>query len=454
MAEQDAEPKRDPERRWRIVEWAALGAWLALAGGFAFLTRPGEGPDEPQHLAYVQSLAINHELPEFTPVVRVSASGHIGTPQAQHPPTYYLLIAPIYVACAGDEVLFFRVARLLSVLLGIGTLLLVRLTARAAFPDEPAVGAFAMVFVASFGTNAYIAGTINNDPLAALFVAAGLYLTVRALQAEQPLRPMIVLGAVTGVALAVKLTSALLLGAVVVAAIVIGGRAARGRWLRTVTLLSAGLAAAAIVAAPWYVRNALVLGEAFPRSDYRPLFMSPLAIILDTGAMALLLLAAVDELLMGLWQPHWYFRGGASWFAHRAMTTYDLNLETEPWLSRLPSLLIVLTGCVGLVMRWRSGLSGVQRALVAACVTALGVAVLGVWQQATLQDWHVLEFAGRYTPTMVPVLGLLLGVGYHTLIPRRFRFPGAFVILAALLAWDAHTAWLMHLWRVTRARMF
>jgi len=454
MAEHEGATGPDVERRWRIVEWAALAAWLALAGAFVFLTRPGEGPDEPQHLAYVQSLAINHELPEFTPAVRVSASGHIGTPQAQHPPTYYLLIAPIYLAAGGDTVMFFRLARLVSVLLGIGTLLLVRLTARAAFPEQPAVSALAMVFVATFGTNAYIAGTINNDPLAAMFVAAGLYLAVRALQAEQPLRPMILLGAVTGAALAVKLTSALLLGAVVVAAIAIGGRAGEGRWLRTATLLGAGLAAAAVIAAPWYVRNALVLGEPFPRSDYRPLFMSPLAIILDTGAMALLLLATVDELLMGLWQPHWYFRRGASWFAHHAMATYDLNLGTEPWLSRLPSLLIVLAGCVGLVMRWRSGLSRVQRALAAACLTALGMGVLGVWQQATLQDWHVLEFAGRYTPTMVPALGLLLGLGYHALTPRRFRLPGVFVVMAGLLAWDAYTAWLMQVWRVTHERMF
>ena len=454
MAEElaPAEPVR--ERRWRSVEWAALAAWVALAGAFVFLTRPGEGPDEPQHLAYVQSLAINHELPEFTPAVRVSASGQIGTPQAQHPPTYYLLIAPIYAAAGGDEVLCYRLARLVSVLLGVGTLLLVRLTARAAFPDEPAVSAFAMVFVATFGTNAYIGGTINNDPLATVFVAGGVYLTVRALQAERPLRPMIVLGVATGAALAVKLTAALLLGPIVVAAIVLGRREADRGWWRAAVLLGAGLAAAAIIAAPWYVRNALVLGEAFPRSDYRPLFMSPLAIVVDTGAMALLLLATVDELLVGLWEPHWYFRGGASWFTDRAMTTYGLALGAEPWLGRLPSVLIALAGCIGVVVRWRSGLSGMQRALVGACVAALGIGVLGVWQQATLQDWHVLDFAGRYTPAMVPALGLLLGLGYHALIPRRFRFRGVLVILVGLLAWDAHTAWLMEVLRVTREHVF
>ncbi len=453
MAEHEAGTGRDGARRWRFVEAAALVAWLALAGTFVFLIRPGEGPDERQHLAYVRSLAVNHELPDFTPTIRTSASGRIGTPQAQHPPTYYLLIAPIYAAVGGDEALFYRAARLVSVLLGIGTLLLVRLTARAAFPSEPAVSALAMIFVATFGTNAYIGGTINNDPLAELFVAGGLYLTVRALQADRPLRPMIALGIAFGAALAVKLTAALLVGPVLVAAVVTGHRETEGRWLRTAALLGAGLAAAAVVAAPWYVRNAVVLGEPFPRSDYRPLFVSPVALLLDAPAMVWLLLGTVDELLTGLWEPHWYFRGGASWFVNQAIAKYGLALAVEPWLSRLPAALIVLSGCIGVVARWRSGLSGVQRALVAACAAALAVGVLGVWQQVTLQDWHVLEFAGRYTPALVPALGLLLGLGFHVLIPRRFRSVGVLAVLAALLAWDARTAWLVHLWRITRERM-
>ena len=75
---------------------AAGIAWYAmLAVGYCVLIPPGGGPDEYEHVEYVRSLAERWQLPALPGSALAAQPGRIQTSEAQHPPLYYLLMAPV-----------------------------------------------------------------------------------------------------------------------------------------------------------------------------------------------------------------------------------------------------------------------------------------------------------------------------------------------------------------------
>ena len=60
-----------------------LALHVALVLGYSLATPVGEGPDEPEHLAFVQHLRATGRLP-----IAPARSGE-GLMQAKHPPLYY-----------------------------------------------------------------------------------------------------------------------------------------------------------------------------------------------------------------------------------------------------------------------------------------------------------------------------------------------------------------------------
>ena len=175
--------RRHPDR------WA-LGAVIAVFVGFAVaytrITPIGASPDELSHLHYMTGISDHLRLPPA------------GEPERQQPPLYYLLGA-LVAKLTGDDA---RLVRLLSVALGVLTILTVYAVARRLFPQRPALAVGAAALVALLPEAQYLAGAINDDNLAwlagALLVLAG----VVAMQNDR-LTPRLALGSGLAVALGV-----------------------------------------------------------------------------------------------------------------------------------------------------------------------------------------------------------------------------------------------------------
>ncbi len=172
------------------TEYALLGAlllaYLALGALFAVRTPPWQAPDEPAHVNYVRQL-VEGQWPVIAPgdwdqpylSQIVGAEFAPGLPvdgityEDWQPPLYYLLQAPVYALTGGS----LTAMRLLSVALGAGVVALAYIVGRAVFGRvAPALAVAA--FVAFLPQHLAILGSVNNDALSELIIAAILALLV------------------------------------------------------------------------------------------------------------------------------------------------------------------------------------------------------------------------------------------------------------------------------------
>jgi 4-amino-4-deoxy-L-arabinose transferase-like glycosyltransferase len=229
------------------VDRILLGTVIAVFAGFAVaytrITPVGASPDELSHLHYINGIADHLRLPPA------------GEPERQQPPLYYLLGA-IVAKFSGDDP---RLIRLVSVVLGVLTILTVYAVARRLFPLRPALAVGAAALVALLPEAQYLAGAINDDNLAwlagALLVLAGVVVVQ-----SEVVTPRLALGAGLAVALAVLAKETVWILALLLLVLVV---VRCGRQLRA--LHAAALLVPTIVLAGWwFVRNAVEFGSPLP----------------------------------------------------------------------------------------------------------------------------------------------------------------------------------------------
>ena len=233
-----------PERH---LDRALLGALVAVFAGFAVaytrITPLGASPDELSHLHYITGIADHARLPPA------------GEPERQQPPLYYLLGA-VVAKVTGDDA---RLIRLLSVVLGVLTILTVFLVARRLFPMRPYLAIGAAALVALLPEAQYLAGAINDDNLAwlagALLVLAGVVV-----MQSLVLTTRLALGAGLAVALAVLAKETVWALAVLLLVIV-----AVRFWRRLrVVQVAAVVLPTVVLDGWWFVRNAVAFGSPLP----------------------------------------------------------------------------------------------------------------------------------------------------------------------------------------------
>jgi 4-amino-4-deoxy-L-arabinose transferase-like glycosyltransferase len=233
------------ERR-HLDRWL-LGGVVAVFAGFAVaytrITPIGASPDELSHLHYINGIADHLRLPPA------------GEPERQQPPLYYLLGA-IVAKLTGDDA---RLIRLVSVVLGVLTLLSVYAVARRLFPLRPALAAGAAALVALLPEAQYLAGAINDDNLAwlagALLVLAGVVV----LQSDL-LSPRLALACGLAIALAVLAKETVWIPALLLLAVVVVRFARQLHPLHVVALVVPTI----VLAGWWFVRNAVAFGSPLP----------------------------------------------------------------------------------------------------------------------------------------------------------------------------------------------
>ena len=444
------------------TEYALLGglllAYLALGALFAVRTPPWQAPDEPAHVNYVRQL-VEGQWPVIAPgdwdqaylSQIVGAEFAPGLPvdgityEDWQPPLYYLLQAPIYALTGGS----LTAMRLLSVALGAGVVALAYVVGRAVFGRVASALAVA-AFVAFLPQHLAILGSVNNDALSELIIAAILALLVT----PWPETPAA------------------------------GGRAERRRLLALGLLLGAGFLTKgqAYLMAP--VVGVFLLVRYWPRPERSPRpvrsMASPLlwvfapALLMGAvvwgrnaavyGGLDVLARAAHDEVVVGQprtaeWLAQYGLAGTLGRFARTTFVSFwgQFGWMAAPLPGWMVAGLLALTGvaALGLILAW----VGVGRTAASprppnANPLRQQAWVLGLTFLLTL-GLHVaynltfVQHQGRYLyPALIPIaVGFVAGLGYW-LRPLVRRWGWAEWLLPVGMAGLLAGISLFALWRI------
>jgi 4-amino-4-deoxy-L-arabinose transferase-like glycosyltransferase len=178
--------------------------YLVIGVQYAALTPRWQVPDEPAHYNYIKYLVENGSLPtldpgeyqqgylaqltsqKFPPNLSVNSLQY----ESWQPPLYYLLEVPIYLATGGALLPL----RLFSLLLGAGVIVFTYLAVNEAL-GSPLLAVTAAGFVAFIPQHVAMMAGIDNDSLAELLIAVGLWWTLRTYRVGLTTRNLLILAA-------------------------------------------------------------------------------------------------------------------------------------------------------------------------------------------------------------------------------------------------------------------
>lgn len=424
----------------RPPAWALLGIvgiiaiCVSLATAQSLATRLQWGPDEPAHIIYVRSLAMDLRFPALTHGEEDNAyvPGAARTHEAHQPPLYYAIAALAWRACAHlpDQVVTYRdkqsgalrsfivpgpvrPARMLSVLFGALTLLFVWAMARTAFPDRPPVWLAATALIGFTPMFTYLSGVINNDALLAPVFALIGWHWARLLRFGASTKGAVVAGVLLGIALNVKETA---LGFVAVALIVLAlAPGAQSRMQRAKHMAIALLVAVA-VGGWWLVRKWVIYGTPFIYPFMYPLLGLPPQ---ERTALAAAL-------------PRQVFL-----FSFMPLDVVQAHANVAV-LSRFFGALAVLSGgglLLWVIRRRAAGTPRFESAAIAVWLLAGAVVLAGLVRNILTVDWRMGTSGGRYLVSVMPLLAPVAARGLSALFgDGRWAKVALAVILLALLA--------------------
>ncbi|MCC7208216.1 MAG: glycosyltransferase family 39 protein [Anaerolineae bacterium] len=444
-------------------------AYLAVGALYAVRTPAWQVPDEPAHYNAVAQVARDGCCPVIAPgdwdnayleAIKAarfspeSLGGRLDSVQYEdhQPPLYYLLASLVFRATDGDLIAL----RLFSVLLGAGVVTLAWAVARAVFPARPWIAVGAAAFVAFLPQHLAMMAGVNNDPLAEV-VAGGILLacvTTITRQSSPPgplsteyrregeprgVAPAVsprqagggpgvrglLLGVLLGIGFLTKLTVYPLAGAAL-ATVLLRARRDRASVGRTLRRLVIVFGVAALIAAPFWLRNL----SAYGGTDF-------------------LAQAAHDRVVVGQPQTGDYVarRGLGGWLADAAQITFQSFWGQFGWMGvpmsatiytvLLALTLVVLLGAALAFVRgvrtWTADQHHVFWLLFTASALVFGAHVY--------YNLRFVQFQGRYLyPALIPIaLAVSLGVTTWADVlaariggPNRARIAPALASLFAL----------------------
>jgi 4-amino-4-deoxy-L-arabinose transferase-like glycosyltransferase len=395
-------------------------AYCLLALFQSYATRPGAGPDEPAHLIYVQSLALDGRIPNLDGSPEHYAPGAAVSHQAQHPPLYYAIAAAVYrLASVRGDLQGYRVLRLLSVAIGLGVLAFQWRLSGLVFKQ-------AHLRLASVATLAflpmftYIMAVVNNDCLAVLCSAAALDAILRSAAQRRGWWGPICAGLWVAAGVATK-ESALALLPVAAAGMLLPreGLRFRSRLAQACVAVAIGL----IPALAWWWRNLLVHGTPFVYAYVQPIFPSAGEALAKPGAAIYMLFLMAWQTFAFLWAPWWDLKQHVPAVAYLSATG-----------------LISTVGVVGLLLYFVDTVkrrpTAQAQVLPVLLLAALVVVVsVGIARYTLFVDYRALQ-GGRYLIVAWPALAVLVPLGFGALMGRAARI-GLAIFCALWLLWDA-----------------
>jgi 4-amino-4-deoxy-L-arabinose transferase-like glycosyltransferase len=305
---------------------------IALANARSF--PPGGGYDAVDHIGYADGL-IHGRIP-----------GQVGGSEYYSPPGFYAIAGAL--TWVGEQAGLGEPHRLVlafNVLVLAATALLLVALARELWPERLVLHVAALGYLALLPVTTELTAMFHPEPLDLLAVTAGLYLAARGLRRRRfSARDAVLLGVVLGLALLVRQFALYGVGAAFVALL-----AAR-HW----RALAIAAAACALVAGPWYVRQAVKYSSATgfgetSNAAHKPLLSRrPASFYVGTGLPEVFtapwrphfLNRAIPTTYSGIWGDYfgiWEWKGGVDTLAPRVKT----DLRVQAWVGLLPTLLAV-----------------------------------------------------------------------------------------------------------------
>ncbi|MDR7384068.1 hypothetical protein J2S48_003583 [Promicromonospora iranensis] len=253
------------------AEHLALGCAVLTGMLLALMVTLADAPyatgDEPPHVDYAYQVW-HGELPVFEDGLELRPDGAWLAPvqwTAQHPPLYYLLIAPLVgpLADAGHPVAAVYAARGVNVLLSGVFVLAVRWSARRLTRPGSTLPVLAAFLAGAMPAAAHVGGNAYNDLLAATGVTVLFGLAATVVRRGLDTRLIALLSLVAAACALTRLSAALIAAVVAGVALAAGAvRAAqgRGRWAHVVALAVAGPGAVLATSGWFYLRNLQLTG--------------------------------------------------------------------------------------------------------------------------------------------------------------------------------------------------
>ncbi len=412
----------------RVALGIGVALYVVFGCLFAFGTPPMTGPDEGAHAVFIRVLATQRQLPDFGPPAPYSPTATT-THQAQHPPGYYLLCAPVYRLLQSSGVDPWLGLRLLSVLIGAATVFVVWRIGRMLFPSDSLAAALAAT-VGMVPMFQYMTAMINNIGLAILFVALAGHRLAIILNGHDERREWFILGILFGLAGLTNLMGlALCVIPVLVLLVTIRSRATHETLLR----LGAIIGGPALLVGWWFARNWDMHGSLTPMFEGDAFTSAPpLELLMGQPMMALKSAGIVlNNGLLQLWSCTWLMR------------------ETGAPTGVIPLLYVVAYAGFALfllgVARGILTATGLRRSWAFIGLVAFLIIYLGVMRQVWYVDAQVAGFVGRYLVILLPFALPLAARSLEALKPAGLKPTVALTVLWAFLVVvnAAHTAYVL-----------
>ncbi len=427
-----------PEVRGTLSRHASLRplilsivVFVAGAVSMAIVTPPGGAPDEPPHMAYIRSIAERHQLPALPGSTLADQPGRIVSQQAQHPPLYYVVSAPVWWLTGGNETAAYWALRSIGVIVFATVIVVTWLCVMAVF-GAGRMGHFissAAVFVLSVSTTyACVGGGVNNEAPAILLGYTALLLAISRGHETNWWRVPLFTGLIMGCALLTKLTVVALVPATLWAVLRRKDTSHMWTWSAFRGPVVALMAIAALIS-PWLAYNMEVYGRLVASPVHRGAFAGgwPHALAVPDQLLTVGT-ALVREFVMGTFAPYWLFR---------PTLPYAWILVPTALFWCAVALVIVVSKPTDSVR------SEKQRMVLLGLITIPIVLYLGMLHQTVTMAWDAIIFAARYVPVASPALAVGAGIAAWRLgLARRPRVVSVCVALM-LSAYVLMVYWVM-----------
>ena len=347
---------------------------------------------------------------------------------ANHPPLYYLLMTPIYLAIDGVSLETQQyILRAAAIPIGLVIVLLTYLIAGLLFPADRLIKAVAPTFVAFQTQVSYEAAMINNDIVLIAIFTLLIYMLIRGIRSGFTLHMAAAIGLVLGLGL---LTKGSMIGAVpLIAFAFVAGEGPRRvkRWL---ALGGVSVAAAGLVAWPWFAFLYRTYGNLTGLEQIKALQFKWTYRFQDAPSFFDLLFNR-GRFGEGFAQLRWRETWGE--FGWRL-----IHLDT--WLLAaigVPLLVLAVTAIAALVRAsWqrfrRIGEAGLSREQVLGLWLLIGVALISYAAMVEFGTTFALTQA-RYYFQAVGAVAIVIAYGLSVLVPRSWRPYASGVFLALMV---------------------
>lgn len=422
-------------RRLTIALLLTLVVYVGLGFLFAWRTPDWQAPDEPAHYNYIAQVTGGNLLPVIQPgdwdsqyLDQLKASGfdpaqldRLETIRYENhqPPLYYWLAAPVYSLTDGSLLAL----RMVSVILGAGTVTLAFFIARLTLPQQPAVAVGTAALVAFTPQHLSILSSVNNDALAGLIVAAILLACLRILRGNDT-SPLL-LGVLVGLGFITKTTTYFMAG-VALLTLFIQWRLNKGALWRQIVPFGMS---AALFAVLYWGRNISVYG--FP--DFLGLRAHDAVVVGQRRTVTLMeqtgTLGYLEQAVMTVFNSFW---GQFGW-----MAAPMFNLFSPSDNVIYPALLaFVIVALVGWLLWVFSPQHRVRVPVMPGSVRLWllhGLVIVLTFAMLVYYNTEFVQFQGRYLfPALIPI-ALVLVFGLYLFLRRFVSKPIARGVLLATL---------------------